>query len=194
MMKPKAHVSIDLETLSTSPAATILSIGAVAVCETQGNEIAFYTVCSLESQPHRHVSQSTLNWWESQSDQAREVLDQAKSANAPSLDEALDAFTQWLGDIGETHDIYPWGNGAAFDVAILEHAYKERGPFVPWDFRKVRDMRTLRDLHLRLGVEVNVERAGTHHNALDDARFQARIVMATLKALAPLSTHTEANV
>lgn len=187
MPLPTLHVSIDLETLSTSPASVILSIGAVAMAE-NGEEIAqFYSICSIASQQDRQIDKSTLDWWEKQGHDARSVLDAANEPNSPSLYSALDELTRWIGELGEHFDVHVWGNGAAFDIAILEHAYKQRSPFVPWNFRNVRDMRTLRDICLRLGLEPaikrRVTRAGTHHNAVDDARYQAQIVIASLKEL-----------
>lgn len=192
MTQPKCHVSIDLETLSTSPAAVILAIGAVAVCEETGNTVSFYRICSTASQPDRQIDASTLQWWEGQSEEARKVLTEAESVDATPLNDVLDELTDWVGLLGRTHLVHPWGNGSSFDVAILEHAYKSRSPFIPWDFRKVRDMRTLWDLCLRLGINPEVDRSGTHHHALDDAQFQANIIIASLKAIRKASAQMHA--
>ena len=191
MPNPKAHIAIDLETLSTSPAAVILSIGAVAMAEGGDTLADFYSICSIASQHDRQIDKSTLDWWGKQSSDARTVLEQANEPNGPTLDSVLDELTRWIGELGETHEVIVHGNGAAFDIAILEHAYKQRSPFVPWNFRNVRDMRTLRDICLRLGLEPKIKeaapRTGTHHNALDDARFQARIVIESLRQLQTLA-------
>lgn len=190
MNKPKAHVAIDLETLSTSPAAVMLSIGAVAVCESTGTRLQFYAATSVDSQPGRKTDASTLIWWDKQSTEARKALDYAHSEDCPPLSQALDQLTDWLGKLGETHDVYVWGNGADFDIGILSHAYKEISNFVPWDFRKVRDMRTLYDLTLRFGLTISVPRVGTHHNALDDAQFQADVIMESLRQLEAIAATT----
>lgn len=190
MNKPKAHVAIDLETLSTSPAAVMLSIGAVAVCESTGTRLQFYAATSVDSQPGRKTDASTLIWWDKQSTEARKAFDYAHSEDCPPLSQALDQLTDWLGKLGETHDVYVWGNGADFDIGILSHAYKEISNFVPWDFRKVRDMRTLYDLTLRFGLTISVPRVGTHHNALDDAQFQADVVMESLRQLEAIAATT----
>lgn len=190
MSKPRAQVAIDLETLSTSPAAVMLSIGAVAVCESTGTRLQFYAATSVDSQPGRKTDASTLIWWDKQSTEARKALDYAHSEDCPPLSQALDQLTDWLGKLGETHDVYVWGNGADFDIGILSHAYKEISNFVPWDFRKVRDMRTLYDLTLRFGLTISVPRVGTHHNALDDAQFQADVVMESLRQLEAIAATT----
>lgn len=183
--RPNLHVSIDLETLSTSPAAVILSIGAVAFCEDTGRTASFATVVSVDSQDDRQIDASTLRWWEQQSAEARIVLDLAKEADAPPLRHALDLFTDWIGSFGATHDVHVWGNGSDFDVAILAHAYKSFSPFVPWHFKKARDMRTLYDVTSRFGLDIRsyTPRVGTHHNALDDAQYQANIIHESLRQI-----------
>ena len=186
-VKPRCQVAFDLETLGTSPDSKILSVGAVAVCEGTGQRRRFYSICNANAQPGRTVSRSTLDWWSKQSDAARAAFDEAYKQEAPMLVNVLNDLTQWVGDLGLTHDVFVHGNGANFDVAMLEHAYKQVSDFVPWNFRHVRDMRTLRDICLRLGLEpaikASVQRVGVHHNALDDAEYQANIVIESLRQL-----------
>lgn len=197
MSKPRAEVAIDLETLSTSPAAVLLSIGAVAVCAATGQTIKFYAATSVASQPDRKTDASTLDWWSKQSAEARVAFDYAHSAECQTLADSLTQLTDWLGKLGETHDVYVYGNGADFDIGILNHAYKEISNFTPWNFRNVRDMRTLRDICLRLGLEdqikATVPRVGVHHNALDDAQFQSDIIMASLRQLEAIATQLRAG-
>lgn len=183
--RPNLHVSIDLETLSTSPAAVILSIGAIAFCEDTGRTAHFATVVSFDSQDDRQIDASTLEWWQGQSAEARIVLDLAREPDTPTLRQALDLFTDWIGTFGATHDVHVWGNGSDFDVAILAHAYKSFTPFVPWNFRKARDMRTLYDITARFGLNIKAytPRVGTHHNALDDAQYQANLIHESLRQI-----------
>lgn len=187
MSKPNVHIAIDLETLSTSPAAVVLSIGAVAVCESTGETVKFYSACRISSQPTRKMDTSTMDWWDKQGSEARKALDFAWTDEAPTLTDALNALTAWIGQLGETHEVFVWGNGSDFDIGILNHAYKEISDFVPWNFRNVRDMRTLYDITKRFGMVIEVPRVGTHHNALDDAQFQANIVMESLRQLGEIA-------
>lgn len=181
----KIHVAIDLETLSTQQDATIISIGAVARAEGQPLDdcTKFYAACSTASQADRHVSPSTLKWWEDQSENARESLLFARSDDCPTLEDGLNRLTEWLRKLGEQGEVFVWGNGAIFDIGILEHAYTRHSPFIPWNFRKTRDMRTLYDITSRFQLDCSVERVGTHHNALDDADYQSRIIMRSLELL-----------
>lgn len=187
MPNPRCHVAIDLETLGTSPDSVILAVGAVAICAETGNKVSFYSICNANAQPGRTVSRSTLDWWSQQNAEARVAFDLAHKQEAPLLANVLADLTSWLGDLGKTHDVFPWGNGATFDIAMLEHAYKQISDFVPWNFRKSRDMRTLYDLTsiFQLGdaIHAAVKREGVHHNALDDADYQARIVVESMRLL-----------
>lgn len=185
MTKPRCHVAIDLETLGKKADSKLLAIGVVAVCAETGGRRKFYSGTRVDSQPERTQVQSTLNWWSQQSAEARVAFDYAHTAECPSLTEALAQLTEWIGGIGATHDVYVWGNGANFDLAMLEHAYQSLADFVPWNFRNTRDMRTLYDITLRFGMDIRgaIPRVGTHHHALDDAEFQANVIMESLRQI-----------
>lgn len=62
-----------------------------------------------------------------------------------------------------------WGNGAAFDNAILANAYRAAGIKQPWELWNDRCYRTICAYYP--GCPRN--QPGTPHNALDDARSQA---------------------
>jgi len=67
-----------------------------------------------------------------------------------------------------------WGNGASFDNVILSETYLRLGMKAPWPFWKNKCYRTAKGMYP--AVEIN--RSGTHHNALDDARSQAEHLIA----------------
>lgn len=189
MSKPRCQIAIDLETLGKKADSKLLAIGLVAVCEATGERRKFYTGTRVDSQPERTQVQSTLDWWAKQSPEARVAYDYAHTAECPSLTDALASLTNWIGSIGATHDVYVWGNGANFDLAMLEHAYQGLSDFVPWYFRNTRDMRTLYDITLRFGMDIRgaIPRVGTHHHALDDAEFQANVIMESLRQIEALA-------
>lgn len=172
---------VDLETLGRSPGCVILSIGAVAFDEitgTTGDE--FYTVISRASCRAAGMFEDpeTVAWWEEQTIEARAALVQATNTAGPTLAEALLAFTQFLQEGDEV-----WGNGADFDNAFLSTAFGLVGLETPWKFWNSRCYRTLKNLR----PDVALDRTGTYHNALDDARTQAVHAIALLRALpAPL--------
>lgn len=168
------RVMLDLETLDTGNNALILSIGAkefdpeLAPVGFEGRE--FYTVVNQRQQVPkwgRTISPSTQKWWDGQTPEAKAVLVESQLETAPYLDTALHKFAEWIGG----QDIEIWAHGADFDNIILGNAYAAVGAPRPWSYSKNRCFRTLMNIGKGL-VEVP-PRAGTHHNALDDAKYQA---------------------
>lgn len=185
------NIMCDLETLGTRPGSSILSIGAVEFDPQTGTiDDEFYVVIDLDSCRMNGLREEpdTRDWWDRQSGEARVALMQAETGQGKMLDVALNMFAEWL--LGE--DDLPfliWGNGAAFDVPILEAAYVRVGQSIPWDFRHVCCYRTLRRLAVLPASEVPADEAVAHH-ALNDARWQAKYA---IKALALVSTSIHHN-
>lgn len=159
-------IMLDLETLDTAPTAAIIAIGAVAFTESEFMGEFYAPVNVSSALQFGTISGETLKWWAQKPDAARAVL---WDADALPLARALYDFTQWLKTF---EDPAVWGNGAAFDNAVIAHAYGKTGFLPPWGFRCDRCYRTLRALY----PGVTVERTGVHHNALDDAKHQARVM------------------
>jgi hypothetical protein len=170
------HVMIDLETMGTNPDAVICCIGAVEFDPDTG-ELGreFYErVCWDGCQDGRSLDSETVAWWHEQTVRARaEVLGHARSGRV-ALCVALKRFRDWLPD-----DSSVWGNGATFDISILEDAY---GHEAPWKFFRVLDVRTVAELARGL-VDKPEMAEGTPHHALHDAKHQAAYVSTMWQAL-----------
>ena len=176
------HVMLDLETMGVRPTSAIIAIGAVAfemprLAEggfdaTDGKNLIipgktgeeFYCVIDLEScvQAGLTLDASTILWWMQQSDEARKQFDR------PGVDiyEALMQFSDWMKNVGGK---YVWGNGAAFDNVLLTNAYQVCEKTQPWKCWDDRCYRTMKAQY----PNVKMNRVGTHHQAVDDARSQA---------------------
>lgn len=164
------HVMIDLETLGRRAGCSILSIGAVAFDPVKGLGEELYIVVNRDSckTAGLHEDPDTLAWWEGQSEQAKKVLIDASAKKAMSLEAALDELTDYLKQFG-ARKVKIWGNGSDFDNAILTACYASIGRNIPWEFWNNRCYRTLKSLK----PSVKMQRQGTYHNALDDAKSQA---------------------
>lgn len=177
------HIMLDLETLGNSPGCVILSIGAIAFdphAEKPDDVFAddgFYTVVSKESclDAMLHVDDDTARWWARQSDEARKVLQDASSADAPPLGEALDNLVGYVASHHRPDKALVWGNGADFDNPILTVAARHAQIKLPWQWGN-RCYRTVKNMYEFIQpdfVAPALSRSGTHHNALDDAKSQA---------------------
>lgn len=163
---------LDLETLGTAADSVILSVGAVKF-ELESDKMdpkGFYGSISVESNldAGRRISEDTLLWWLKQPTAAQHVFFEDKL----SLEQVLCDLADWLVD--DRWQV--WAKGPAFDVAMLEHAYKSFGMSTPWQFWNVRCVRTYEGLPGAKGVKSEVPMQGTAHNALSDAVHQAQIV------------------
>lgn len=170
-------IMVDLETLGRRPGCAILSIGAVHFTK-EGLGEEFYTVVSTPScEMHGlHTDEETLAWWAKQATAARDVIAEA-AASEVLLPEALSQFEIFLRTIGGKSAVRVWGNGSDFDNAILSVTYHAVGKPLPWEFWNNRCYRTLKGLR----PAVKAPRAGTYHNALDDAKTQAAHAVELLK-------------
>lgn len=158
------YCMVDIETLGTRPGDTILSIGAVLFTPEDGITSEFYVTINQESSKAAglRAQKSTLEWWQKQSAEARAAAFKGEL----SLESALKQFAMWL-NANESTLVY--GNGANFDNALLAAAYRAVKMEVPWKFWNDRCYRTIHAMF----AKSRVERVGTYHNALDDAKTQA---------------------
>lgn len=178
---------IDIETMSTSPTAAILQVGAVwfDLDATVPNGPTFERTVSLQSSvlAGLTIDPSTVAWWQRQSPEAQQAID----TNPEPLDRVLMALAYFvrsgLADLKPSDNkALIWANGIAFDIAVLENAYLALGLQIPWYFRNVRDHRTV----LRIAEElVGWKRGGrpTAHTALADARAQVEDLQSAWAAL-----------
>lgn len=173
---------LDLETWGLTPGCAIRSIGCVMFDPTS-REIGyqFYTNvdrASCEAAGLR-VEPGTQEWWERQSQVARDSL----VKDPVTLKEAARTFAMFFAKCGATR---LWSQGANFDEPIWSAAMNAAGQRPPWKFW---DSRCTRTIYGAAGLNFNaIRRAGTHHNALDDALHQARCVQRAYEML-ELSTN-----
>ncbi len=175
------HVMLDLETMGNTSNAAIVSIGAVVFNPATGKLGAdFEQVINLNSSAYySDIDASTVTWWLIQSEEARAIFQ--RDTPKSSLKDSLLELNQWLADLGEAKDIQLWGNGSGFDNVILANAFKAvriRPNFSHWNDRDVRTIVEMGRSILGINPKETMVREGTHHSALDDAKFQAAYVSA----------------
>lgn len=175
------NVMVDLETYGTAAGCGIVSIGAVAFTSSEVSKESFYVVVDRNSCRTVGLEEDsdTLAWWGRQSLDAREALIEATEGGV-SIYTALTDFNEYL---NKFQAVKLWGNGSDFDNTILAAAYKACGITPAWKFYRNRCFRTLRALHPDIGADI--KREGTHHNALDDAIYQAQVASKIFASFKP---------
>ncbi|EFB1316242.1 TPA: 3'-5' exoribonuclease [Escherichia coli] len=180
------HLMIDLETMGTNTNAPIVVIGAVFF-DPQTGEIGpvFYIVISLTDAMNTGAvpDGGTIEWWLKQSSEARAAIltDQVK------LKDALSQFRKFINEYSDEKFVQVWGNGATSDNAILRTSYERLDIPCPWRYHNDRDVRTIVELGKTIDFDARtvIPFEGVRHNALDDARHQAKYVTATIQKLIP---------
>lgn len=168
---PFPEVMIDLETADTTSRAAIMSIGAVRFNEKEFCKETFYRAITLDSniKAGRTISGSTLGWHMKQDDEVRAVFN---DPNAVPLAQALQELREFIGEHLVAKNTKVWGNGAVFDIAILNDAYTYvMNELPPWEFWNIKCFRTIKDSEF--GRKVAKPANVLAHNALADALAQA---------------------
>lgn len=164
---------IDIETASTENNAVVYSLGIVAFGEEGlGKSLELGLNTKVQKEKGRHEDPETLKWWSQQPKEAKERI-KNRDRTHPTL--ALTALSAYFKlNCKDTNDVVVWGNGCTFDITILESLFNDYNLIVPWKFWNVRDLRTYKDF---VYDGADVARDGVHHSALDDAIYQAKIVI-----------------
>lgn len=179
-IKSSKIIMLDIETLSTTNNAAILSIGAVCGDLATGRVIAkFYQNINLDSclQASLVTDERTIKWWEGQPEPVRKALEDNQRDIKPTCISFLD-WCKGPGMEGKTL----WAKGPEFDNVILRNAFDAVGVKFPFVFWASRDVRTM--LHIDKYDSIKkVKRRGDLHNALSDALFQFECCSAVWRGL-----------
>lgn len=178
ILEPDHNIMIDIETLGTSADAVVLSVGMVEMNYRKITNALYLEVGDISDQLSRGrtVSQSTINWWTQQSEAAKKVLRPTSDRGSEQLSHTLGTERLLRGIMGwepfatSGHTYSVWGNGAAFDNAIMEHLFGMYGLECPWSFRDNMCYRTLRTLVPSVSTLENP----CPHDALQDATYQMK--------------------
>lgn len=166
--KPKAHVILDLETLSRSRRAGIVELAAIGQFGATGQHTPFYKAIrptQYDSLKQFDADPETIQWHNEQNPGHLAKLD----AEGVSIQEALAEFLDWLGQFKEPYELHVWSQGKDFDFPILDYAIEQCGLQVPWKYCNVHCTRDLLFLNPRSRIG-GAKRDG-HHTAMADTEW-----------------------
>lgn len=192
------HVMLDLETAGLRPNALILTIGMVwfdpTKSDVEQNE-ADRLYIPLDFEALREIGgftedASTAEWWSEQSDKAFEAAWKGPRSNI-----YLSAGNV-LGFLMRHKCEGVWGNGAAFDNALMRHFFSQvknhmietgNTPRLPVEWNSYKLDRCYRTLRAMFDDKFTGYALppfeGVEHNALDDAIYQAKCAQIMMKKL-----------
>lgn len=163
---------IDEETMGLPPNGALISIGA-CFFDLEKREIGptFRRTINLATAVRDGgiIDPGTVVWWLGQSQEARDAI----RFSGEDIRTTLTDFALFIDEHSRVQDVRVWGNGAGFDLTILNGAYIRAGIKTPWYFSNERCFRTVRNQYK--SVEYNPDEKGDGaHDALTDAIFQAK--------------------
>ena len=183
------NIMMDIETTGVRPGCRVLSIGLAVFYLVNGEGTIGRTTTIYPSLTDQAGidDPSTMDWWSVQSPEARGVFAD-NHINGVTVGKAFELFKEYIQNVVDWHkslndgaekvNVCIWGNGATFDNSIVQRMFEAKGYPVPWNTFGDRCYRTAINM---LGRPPLV-RNGTHHNALDDAIYQAQCLMHVLNA------------
>lgn len=160
---------IDLETLSLHSTAFVTQVG-IALYDFHKNQSvlsAGYNVHAI-GQENSHVSESTIAWWNTQSQDARNAVF-GSTNNIVAATELL----RILQLIDCEFQPLIWAGPAMFDLPILTNLLGSRA----WNYSRERDFSTIRKL-FDPNQTLRPEFIGEAHVAVDDALHQMQYLVA----------------
>lgn len=178
----RIDIMTDIETLGNKADSTIFQISAIAFDLSTGQQLAeFNKIANIAESKNLKITGDTLKWW---LDTDKELLTALlKSGEGTTLD-LLYNFHTWLTDLKKKGELFLWGNGILFDNKMIELQFQNTGLTYPIFFRNDRDVRTILELAaIKSGSTVQELRSRfddeslTHHNAIDDVKYQIRLVV-----------------
>ena len=177
------HLMIDLETMGKNPDAPIISIDAIFFDPQTGDMgPEFSKTIDLET-AGGVIDRDTIKWWLKQSREAQSAI----MTDEIPLDDALLQLREFIDENSGEFFVQVWGNGANFENTILRRSYERQGIPCPWRYYNDRDVRTIVELGKAIDFDARTATPfeGERHNALDDARYQAKYVSAIWQKLIP---------
>lgn len=177
------HLMLDIETLDTQNSSIVLSVGGcvfnpTAMDKTTKDNLLFFgESIYLELNTYqqgavgRTISLDTLFFWSRQ----EPGLEQFTCPHNDIKDD-LQALSSFISHNSIT---YAWSKSPSFDLCILQSLFSDFDLSFPIDFRKWCDVRTIELVRGMIQLP-NIGFEGIKHNAMADARHQARVVTDTL--------------
>lgn len=170
LSKEKFSQMVDIETTSLLPTCGIIQIGAcrydIAKRKTFDDFTVNIDITDIKEYKIFDLDPATLKWWAQQDPKVIKTV----FGGGGTLVDALTQFSDW---VDKRYSIAAFGY---LDIPSLSYAIKKvLNKDVPWDYRKVMDLRTVHLLGGGYDPSVSLERSDKHI-ALADCHSQCQMM------------------
>lgn len=191
-MKDHSNIVIDIECTGLRPGARVLEIGAVSFKMDANYEAhivsEFESNIDYLSMPESEFTDDvkTIEWWNSQPKHLRD----AAFNGDESIYAAMERLILWVIEqrsTSPTNSLNVWGNAPCVDCALITYCFDHLNFASPWAYWEEKDVRTVYDLCTQIhnvDWRRTLTRPGTHHKAIDDAKFELIYLQKSLQTLA----------
>lgn len=184
------HLVIDIETLSTEPNAVVLALACTpfvfedhtyfSTILAQGIMVKFKVEEQVRTY-HRHIEESTVAWWKTQSKETRSIIVNPSDKDV-SVRDGLIEFNKFVKGLNgySKENSYVFSRGNDFDFPIIKSLYQNANLSLPYNHWKIRDVRTAIDImagtddgkyQIRFGGKEFIAHHPLHDAAMDAARL-----------------------
>jgi DNA polymerase III epsilon subunit-like protein len=178
--KPKAHLVLDCETLSTRKDAAVIEIGAVALYEVPGLDRYFNVLikpssyAGTESVFARDAATAAFQ------DKTNPGFLEECETLGRSFQEAFMLFNCWVASYADQLEVHMWSHGKDFDFPIMENLAEQCGEKPAYAYGKVHCLRDLVWLNPKQRIQRPADSVA--HRALHDAIFEAKQLHAVVES------------
>lgn len=176
-LKQNNHIMVDIETLSTAKNAAILQIAMQQFCPATGQlfesiNVKFDAEEVFNDTRFDKSYSTTIEFWHQKMNSA--VRNQVwNEGERHHMSQGLQLIYNFVRSIPQAK---VWGNGPAFDLAIIVNAFETFSYPLPWVYYNERCVRTITNIDRDYAKSIQFE--GLQHDALDDCKHQIKMISA----------------
>ena len=175
------HIMLDIETLSTAKNAAILQIAMQQFCPKTGElfdsiNVKFDAEEVFNDNRFDKSYSTTIDFWHKKMNET--VRNQVWYEDERlSLQQGLQKIYDFVKSIPQAKI---WGNGPAFDLAIVANALSTFNFQIPWAYYNERCVRTITNIDREYSKSIPFEE-GEKHDALNDCKHQIKVISSIIQ-------------
>lgn len=194
MNTKRIDIMVDIETLGKGDNPPVFQIAACAFDIATGEVLkVFNTFADIRT--FHNIEGDTLLWWLNTNAELLKDLLNKGCENGNTEEDIIAQFVNWVNCLADIYGVDPdkvyfWGNGILFDNRIISGKCRQYGVTYPIAYYSDRDMRTIVELASKKKgfsddreYKKTIENSGVAHDALDDVRYQIKVVCQAYKDL-----------